>query len=79
MFEQHHLNSNASVVDELLNKAVQSDNEDEKKSLEEQAKRKCGFFADHRRVRVKKIRGVLSAGYIFNKEELIRYKPELTS
>lgn len=37
----------------------------------------CGFFADHRRVRIKKIRGMVSAGYIFGIGELIAWKPKL--
>lgn len=77
MYEYRHLNSNVKEVDELLKKAEECTDEKEKKALEEQAKRKCGFFQEHRRVRAKVIRGVLSAGYIFSKQEIINWRPEL--
>lgn len=77
MFEKYHLNSNREIVQELLDNAKLTDDEKEKEKFSEQAKRKCGFFNETRRVRVKKIREVLSAGYIFGKEEMIAWQPKL--
>lgn len=77
MFEKYSLNSNRDEVSELLDNATLTDDENKKAEFEEQAKRKCGFFNESRRVRVKKLRGVMSAGYIFGKEELIKWQPKL--
>lgn len=77
MFEKYTLNSNGKDVQELLRKANFIEDAKEKDKLLEQAKRSCGFFNDTRRVRAKKIREVYSAGYIFGKDELIRWQPNL--
>ena len=37
----------------------------------------AGYFAEHGRVKIKKLRGVASSGYIFTVDELVRWKPQL--
>lgn len=57
-------NQNCSEVEALINANKKDD-----------AKRMCGFFNKHGRVRMIRLRGVPSMGYLFTLEELIKYKP----
>ena len=62
----YNLNSNSSEVDELLTQ----DKRDE-------AKRKCGFFNKYGRVKLIRLGGIPSYGFIFSKEDLSKVYPQV--
>lgn len=45
---------------------------------EEEAKRKVGFFGKHGRVKMIKLRGCPSKGFLFTKEALVKWNPNLS-
>ena len=79
MFDKRELNSNYKEVEAILAEAESVRETDAAKAdeLVESAKRMAGYFAEHGRVKIKKLRGVASSGYIFTVDELVRWKPQL--
>lgn len=63
---ERHLNSNFEEIQKLL------DND-----KMEEAKSKVGFFNKFGRVKILKLRGVISLGFVFKPEELLKWKPNL--
>lgn len=68
-------NSNAAEVGKILEEAKRAEGE-EKEKLEAEARAKCGIF-NRNRVRVAKLRGQDSAGFLFGMEDILKWKPEL--
>ena len=68
-------NSNAEEVKEILTKADSLEDTDieGKSALLAEAKAKCGFFNKHGRVRILKLRGQYSQGFVASVESLIRF------
>lgn len=71
-------NSNAEEVKTLL---LESEDADESKRIEIAAKVKgmCGFFGKNGRVRILKLRGQYSQGFIASVDSLVKYKSELSN
>lgn len=65
---EYHLNSNAKEVSELLSAGK-----------DDEAKKKVGFFNKHGRVKMIKLRGCPSMGYIFTLESLAKWDETLAS
>lgn len=63
---ERSLNSNYETVEKLM----QENRVDEAKSL-------VGFFNKHGRVKMIRLRGIVSMGFVFKKEELVRYNPKV--
>ena len=75
-------NSNASEVGLLINQIIWAKTEgriSESEELMKQAKSKVGFFNKSGRVRIVKLRGVSSEGFITKPETLIKYNPDLAN
>ena len=62
----YELNSNAEIVSQLRAEGKMED-----------AKRICGFFNKHGRVRMIRLRGVPSMGFLFTKEDLSKVYPDV--
>lgn len=72
-------NSNAEEVKEILIKAEGLDdtNIEGKTALLAEAKTKCGFFNKHGRVRILKLRGQYSQGFIASVDSLVKFDKNL--
>lgn len=73
-FEQ---NSNAEAVKELIVKAEDEKNEEERNKILLQIKAMCGFFNARGRVRILKLRGQYSQGFIAGVDSLVAYDSTL--
>ena len=70
-------NANFTEVELIIKSAeVTGDDVEIKKSLET-AKSMCGFFNKHGRVRIIKLRGQYSQGFVCGIDAVVKYKPEL--
>lgn len=76
-FSEAHLNANYEYMQDLMTKANASTNADEAKELIAKAKSMCGFFSKKRRVRMLKLRGQYSMGFVIPITSLIKAYPEL--
>ena len=76
-FSEAHLNANYEYVQDLMTKANASMNADEAKELITKAKSMCGFFSKKRRVRMLKLRGQYSMGFVIPVGALFHAYPEL--
>lgn len=74
---QSFRNSNGAEVEEILNKIVSSQDEEEIKTLNAKVKTMCGFFNKHGRVRMIKLRGQYSMGFIIPVNSLKNVYKEL--
>lgn len=78
----HDLNYNHKTVDDLLEKADTCFNKGDAEQYEHlmaEAKNMVGFFNRQGRVRMIKLRGVLSMGYLFNIDAMKKWYPSLTT
>jgi len=75
---EFELNSNAEEVKNLL---VESEaaSEDRKTEIATQIKSMCGFFGKRGRVRILKLRGQYSQGFIAGVDSLVNYNSELSN
>ena len=76
-FSEAHLNANYEYVQDLMTKANATTNADEAKELIAKAKSMCGFFSKKRRVRMLKLRGQYSMGFVIPVGALFHAYPEL--
>lgn len=77
--EHYDLNANAKEVDAVITEAEnlkKQGKEDEANTKMSEAKSMCGYFYNNR-IRVAKLRKTPSYGFVFTKDTLIRWKPEL--
>jgi len=73
-------NANADSVKEYLIELENADNENDTQKAEElsaKIKSMCGFFNKHGRVRILKLRGQYSMGFIAGVDSLVNYDPTL--
>lgn len=72
-------NSNADEVKKLLveSEALPDDNVEGKKEIHEKARALCGFFNKHGRVRILKLRGQYSMGFVATVDSITNYDPSL--
>ena len=72
-------NSNAEEVKEILTKAESLKDTDieGKSALLAEAKTKCGFFNKHGRVRILKLRGQYSQGFVASVDSLVKFDSSL--
>ncbi len=72
-------NSNAEEVKEILTKAESLKDTDieGKSALLAEAKTKCGFFNKHGRVRILKLRGQYSQGFVASVDSLVKFDNSL--
>ena len=76
-FSEAYRNSNFNEVESLVKAANDAEDEMDKKIYSDMAKSKCGFFNKHGRVRIIKLRGQYSQGFVADVKTLVNYKPEL--
>lgn len=76
---RYELNANKEEVYDLLNKSenLPEDDAEGKKALLEQAKALCGFFTKTGRVRILKLRGAYSQGFVAKIDSVEKAWPEL--
>ena len=70
-------NSNFAEVEQLVKSAEEAEDDLDAKQFTEMAKSKCGFFNKHGRVRMIKLRGQYSQGFIADISSMVKYMPEL--
>lgn len=70
-------NSNFIEVEQLVKSAEEAEDDLDAKQFTELAKSKCGFFNKHGRVRMIKLRGQYSQGFIADISSMVKYMPEL--
>ena len=70
LFQTWELNANADEVKKLMDSKGLNSQSPEVKAMH-------GYFNDRGRVRTLKLRGVQSFGYLFTKNEMVRYCPEV--
>lgn len=75
----YYQNSNAEFVSDLLEKsqALHETDPEQSLALYNQAKASCGFFNKHGRVRILKLRGEYSMGFVIPAKSLVNTWPEL--
>ena len=76
-FSEAHLNANYEYVQDLMTKANAATSADEAKELIAKVKSMCGFFSKKRRVRMLKLRGQYSMGFVIPVGALFHAYPEL--
>lgn len=76
-FSEAHLNSNYDLVETWMEEANKTMDADKAKELIAQAKARCGFFSKKRRVRMLKLRGQYSMGFVIPVGALFNAFPEL--
>ena len=76
-FSEAHLNANYEYVQDLMTKANAATSADEAKELIAKVKSMCGFFSKKRRVRMLKLRGQYSMGFVIPVSSLTHAFPEL--
>lgn len=72
-----HRNSNFEIIKEIYSKIEIENDENISKSLLAEAKSLCGFFNKHGRVRMLKLRGQYSMGFVTPISTLCKAYPEL--
>ena len=70
-------NANAEEIKDLIVKAENSASDEEKANIAAQIKSMCGFFNKRGRVRILKLRGQYSQGFICGISSMIQYNPTL--
>lgn len=72
-------NANAEEVKKLLveSETLPDDDIEGKKALHDKARALCGFFNKHGRVRILKLRGEYSMGFVATVNSIINYDPSL--
>lgn len=70
-------NRNASEVGKLLTSLATASTPEEKEKIDSEIKSKTGFFTKQSRVRMIKLRGIPSMGFLFSKEAMIEWHPEV--
>ncbi len=70
-------NSNASEVGKLLTSLATAATPEEKEKIDTEIKSKTGFFTKQSRVKMIKLRGTPSMGFLFSKEAMIKWHPEV--
>lgn len=70
-------NYNFAEVEQLVKSAEEAEDDLDAKQFTEMAKSKCGFFNKHGRVRMIKLRGQYSQGFIADISSMVKYMPEL--
>lgn len=70
-------NSNAEETKELIVKAENASTDEERANIVAEIKSKCGFFGKHGRVRILKLRGQYSQGFICGIESMVKYDASL--
>ena len=76
-FSEANRNSNFAEVERLVKSAEEAEDDLDAKQFTEMAKSKCGFFNKHGRVRMIKLRGQYSQGFIADISSMVKYMPEL--
>ena len=72
-------NSNAEEVKELIVKAEGAATDEERAAIVADIKSKCGFFGKHGRVRILKLRGQYSQGFICGVGSMVKYNESLSN
>lgn len=70
-------NANADEVKELIVKAEGAATDEERAAIAADIKSMCGFFGKHGRVRILKLRGQYSQGFICGVESMLKYNESL--
>lgn len=78
-YSEAERNSNFKEVEELVTKVENASTEEEGKKYYDLAKSKCGFFNKHGRVRILKLRGQYSQGFIAKVDSLVKYNSDLAN
>ena len=78
-FSEANRNANFNDIDSIIKSAELTCDELEIKKSLEIAKSMCGFFNKHGRVRIVKLRGQYSQGFVCGVDALIKYNPELAN
>jgi hypothetical protein len=78
LFERSEFERNANAK-EIIKLLEEAENSDEQKAAEiaDKVKLMCGFFAKNGRVRMLKLRGQYSMGFVASVDSLVNYKPAL--
>lgn len=76
-FSEANRNSNFAEVEQLVKSAEEAEDDLDAKQFTEMAKSKCGFFNKHGRVRMIKLRGQYSQGFVADVTSIVKYMPEL--
>jgi hypothetical protein len=76
-FSEADRNANFDEVKALIDSMDTTEDSEMKKSYYDKAKSMCGFFNKHGRVRMIKLRGQYSMGFVATIETIVKYKPEL--
>lgn len=76
-FAEATRNANFELVDSIIKSAEVTCDDVEIKHSMELAKSMCGFFNKHGRVRMVKLRGQYSQGFVCGVDSIVKYKPEL--
>ena len=72
-------NSNFADVDKLIKDAETAENDSDAKRCMEMAKSMCGFFNKHGRVRILKLRGQYSQGFVADVSTIVNMDPTLAN
>lgn len=78
-YSEAERNSNFKEVEELVTKVENASTEEEGKKYYDLAKSKCGFFNKYGRVRILKLRGQYSQGFIAKVDSLVKYNSDLVN
>lgn len=78
-YSEAERNSNFKEVEELVTKVENASTEEEGKKYYDLAKSKCGFFNKYGRVRILKLRGQYSQGFIAKVDSLVKYNSDLAN
>lgn len=70
-------NANAEEVKSLIIEAENTESEEKIAEIVAKIKSMCGFFTKHGRVRILKLRGQYSQGFICGVESFVKFMPEL--
>ena len=76
-FSEANRNSNFAEVEQLVKAAEEAEDDLDAKQFTEMAKSKCGFFNKHGRVRMIKLRGQYSQGFVADVSSMVKYNPDL--
>jgi hypothetical protein len=72
-------NSNFADVDKLIKDAEAAENDSDAKRCMEMAKSMCGFFNKHGRVRILKLRGQYSQGFVADVSSMVNFDNTLSN
>jgi hypothetical protein len=74
---EFEMNSNAEEVKNLIIEAENAESQEARTELMNKIKSMCGYFNRHGRVRILKLRGQYSMGFIVGTEAMVNYDPTL--